>query len=177
MLTYEDLLRQFPDETLCQLFEGKLVMTPSPVFRHQELLNRLVLAFNLALPPGAKLFFAPFDVVLSPTDVAQPDLLVILAANRAILQDVVRGAPDLVLEVLSPSTESLDRKVKKAAYARFGVTEYWIVDGERQTVEIYRQTASGIEYELTAALGLGDRAGTSLLPKLDLDVAELFAEL
>jgi Uma2 family endonuclease len=175
MFTYEDLLRQFPDETLYQLFEGELVMTPSPVRRHQEILNRLVL--NLALPPEAKLYFAPFDVVLSPTNVAQPDLLVILAANRAILQDVVRGAPDLVLEVLSPSTESLGRKVKLEVYARFGVTEYWIVDGECQTVEIYRQAASGIEYELAAALGLGDRAETPLLPALDLDVAALFTEL
>jgi Uma2 family endonuclease len=169
MLTYEDLLRQYPDETLCQLFEGELVMTPAPIRRHQELLNRLVFAFNLVLPPGAKLYFAPCDVVLSPINVVQPDLLLILAENRAMLQDVVRGAPDLVLEVLSPSTESLDRKVKKETYARFGVTEYWIVDGERQTVEIYRQAASGIEYQLAAALGPGDRAGTPLLPALDLD--------
>ena len=172
-VTYDELCSWPDDGRQYQIFDGEVVMTPSPLRLHQEVLHRLVLAFTAALPAGARLFFAPFDVVLAPRVVLQPDLLVILEPNLGILKDVVRGTPDLVLEVLSPGTEDWDRRRKKALYARHRVPEYWIVDAEAEAIEIFRLAEGASVYPRAALLGIGDRATSPLLPALDLDVAAL----
>src|SRR5262245_27936248 len=102
-ITYEDLCRMAPPESRWELFDGQAYMSPAPSLRHQLLCQRVVLAFHSAAPKGATVLFAPLDVVLSAGTVHQPDVLVVLESNRAILKDVVRGAPDLVVEILSPS--------------------------------------------------------------------------
>lgn len=173
-VTYDDLCSMPDDGKQYQILDGELVMTPAPLRLHQEILRRLVLAFSAAVPDGAHVFFAPFDVVLSPTVVLQPDLLVILPHNLAILQDRVRGAPDPVVEVLSPGNAETDRRRKKQLYARYGVPEYWIVDGAAEELEIHRLDGSAALYRRAELLRVGDRATSPLLPALDVDVERLF---
>lgn len=114
--------------------------------------------------------------MLAPDTTVQPDLVLVIESNRSILQDVVRGAPDLVVEVLSPSTARRDRGLKMEAYARHGVGECWMVSDEAQTVEVHRLDRSAGAYRLTETCRPGGRATTPLLPALSLDVTTLFTE-
>jgi len=172
-ITYETLCGMPPDGQRYELFEGEAYMTPSPNLRHQFLVTRLLWAFNVALRGASRVVPAPIDVVLSPDTVVQPDLVVVLENNAAILQDVIRGVPDLVVEVLSPSTAARDRALKFETYARHGVSEYWIVDDDVPCVEIYRLAPGSSAY---GQPGLGDEVTSPLLPSLALDVTNLFED-
>ena len=90
-----------------------------------------------------ELFSAPCDVVLSDSDVVQPDLLFVSREREHLLSggENVRGAPDLVIEILSPATADRDRGYKRELYGRHGVTEYWLVDPIAETVSVHRQRA------------------------------------
>ena len=99
----------------------------------------------------------------------------ILAEHTSIIQDVVRGVPDLVLEILSRSTAAMDRGLKKQTYARHGIPEYWIVDPEQEAIELYRLDRTAGAYRLAEICRRGSRATTPLLPALSVDVTELFA--
>ncbi len=112
------------------------------------------------------------DVILSEYDVLEPDLLFLLNEHLDALQDWVRGAPDLMVEILSPATEVRDRGLKLKAYARYEVSEYWIVDPAPRAVEVYRLAATG--YEMTAKLAQGDALHTPLLPGFSLPVSAVF---
>ncbi len=176
-LTYDDLCRLPPDGNRYEPLDGELHLAASPNTRHQRMLRRLLYAFEAAIEDRSEVFFSPFDVVLAPATALQPDLLLICEESRDILQDVVRGTPDLVLEVLSPSTAELDRGRKKTFYARYGVGEYWIVDGATSTIEIHRLDREAGAYRLAATCRPGDRATTPLLPALSLDVRDIFTDL
>ena len=115
--------------------------------------------------------------VLAPGTVARPDLLLVLADRLDIVGDagdVVRGAPDLILEVLSPATVRLDRVIKMDAYARYSVPEYWLVDGSAKLIEIFRLDRHAQLYRLTGSCHADDRAGTPLVPGLAVEVGRLF---
>jgi Uma2 family endonuclease len=122
--------------------------------------------------PLGKLRFAPLDVILSEHDVLEPDLLLVLNEHTNILQDWVRGAPDLVIEILSPTTAARDRGIKLKAYARYGIAEYWIVDPAAQAIEMYRLTADG--FRLIATRAKDSSVETPLLPGFSLAVAPVF---
>ena len=136
--TFDDLLR-FDETERYEIYDGKLIsMSPAPSFHHQELLGRLyamVLSFLQQQPLG-RLVFAPVDVVFSEDNTAQPDLIFIANENAGIIKDRVFGAPDLAVEVLSPSSIRRDRYEKLEQYARFGVREYWIIDPANRSIEI-----------------------------------------
>jgi Uma2 family endonuclease len=174
-MTYEELCQLPDDDKRYELIDGEVFVIPSPNVRHQRILSRLYDAFKAAIRDRSEILFAPLDVVLAPATALQPDLLVVRKENLAILRDVVRGAPDLVLELLSPSTGARDRGIKMRTYARYGVGEYWIVDAERHAVEIYRLERPAGAYRLAAHHRPGDHAATPLLPALSLDVAGLFS--
>ena len=172
--THADLL-QFPDDgKRREIIDGDLYVTPSPINYHQKILLNLTMAFGKFLEdhPLGELRFAPLDVILSQHDVLEPDLLLVSNEHRDILQDWVRGAPDLVVEILSPSTESRDRGIKLKAYARFGIREYWIVDPNAQVVEVYRLAAEGLQQ--AAKCVTGETIETPLLPGFALAVASIF---
>lgn len=175
-VTYEELCQMLPEGTLCELIDGEVYMTPSPNLRHQVLVRRLSQAFLAGIRDRSEILFAPIDVVLAPDTTVQPDLVLVLESNRSMLQDVVRGVPDLVVEVLSPSTARRDRGLKMEAYARHGAGECWMVSDEAQTVEVYRLDRSAGAYRLVEACRRGGRATTPLLPALSLDVTALFTE-
>lgn len=175
-LTYDDLCQMLPEGSLCDLIDGEAYMTPSPNARHQILVGRLHVALLNALQGRSLVLLAPMDVVLARDTALQPDLVVVLEGNRGIVRDVVRGVPDLVVEVLSPSTARRDTGLKLATYARHGVPEAWIVGDKMQTAEIYRLVTGAGAYQLAATCRAGDHATTPLLPRLSLEVASLFAE-
>lgn len=173
-ITYEDLSRLPADGNRYELFDGEAYVTPSPTSRHQELVLALALDFRQAIQDRSRVFVAPLDVVLDTATSVQPDVILVLEHRLDIVGDVIRGAPDLVVEVLSPSTVEVDRGIKMEAYARHDVGEYWIVDGSRRAIEIHRLDRDAGAYRLVATCRPGDRATTLLVPALSVDVAALF---
>ena len=135
-LTYEDYCKT-PDDERWELLDGELVTVPSPNVLHQDLSGNLFVLLKLFVDRMAlgRVFHAPLDVVLSDTSVVQPDLLFVSNERTDILTEAnVQGAPDLVIEILSPSTTSRDWRIKMDLYAQHGVREYWIVDPDGQRV-------------------------------------------
>ena len=176
--TYEDYL-DFPDDgRRHELIDGEHFVTPAPVRHHQRLAIRLTFALEswLRQHPVGELSVAPMDVILSDVDVVQPDLLFVSKERAEILGKWVHGAPDLVIEILSPSTRRVDEITKRRLYERVGVREYWIVDGEIEVVKIYRRHADGsFPRVLELSSEVGDSLDTPLLPGFALSLAELFA--
>ncbi|MEM6454134.1 MAG: Uma2 family endonuclease [Acidobacteriota bacterium] len=174
--TYADLCALPADGKRYALHEGEIVVSPSPSLAHQRLVRVLLLRLAAACPADVEIVPSPMDVVLADDTVLQPDLLLVSAARRSILQDVVRGAPDAVIEVLSPSTRLLDRNLKLTLYARHGVDTCWLVDPQTRTVECYQRDAQEGAFRREATLDATATLTTPLLPALRLDVAALFAD-
>ena len=173
-LTYEDYLKT-PDDERWELLNGELIMAPSPTMVHQqvalELASRL-LTFVKERDLG-QVFIAPFDVVLSDTTVAQPDVLFISTQQAHIItRENVRGAPELVVEILSPSTASRDWRDKLDLYAEHGVREYWIVDPDARRVWVMKLEASG--FEEASIYGAEDTLASHTLEDFSLDLAGVF---
>lgn len=161
-----------------ELIEGEVFMTPSPNTKHQTAASNLHLALGLFVRKRnlGRVFFAPYDVVFSEWTALEPDLLFIRSDRRSIITEAnVRGAPELVIEILSPSRKAYDRETKLRVYEVGGVPEIWYVDPAERTVEILN-LGSDRRYEVTAKLS-GDAAIVSnVLPGLSLTLAEVFAE-
>ncbi len=139
VLTYEDYLR-LEDDKRYELINGRLHEMPAPGFEHQEVLNTLnVLLYLFVRDKGmGKVLPAPFDVVLSDTVVVQPDILFISNENlKNIKNGRLFGPPDLVVEIVSPSSYKRDRYEKFALYEKHGVKEYWLVYPEYRAIEVW----------------------------------------
>jgi Uma2 family endonuclease len=174
-VTYEQY-RNLPETgPRYQLIDGELILSPSPNRRHQEIVARIFVAiFNfLKTHRIGEVYIAPLDVILSNWDAPQPDIIYVCEARKSILvPEGISGAPDLCVEVLSPSSRRLDLGKKRALYARHGVKEYWIVDPEKNTVDVYhldRDPASPVE-----KLDAGVTLKTDLLPGFSLSLREVF---
>lgn len=173
-LTYEDYLA-LPDEKRYELIEGDLYMVPAPDFYHQIvsgniefLLRDFVKKRNLGV-----VVYAPVDVVLSSEDVLQPDILFISNERRHIITEKnVTGAPDLVVEILSPSTQERDKLVKRSLYGRYGVKEYWIVDPITKSVEVMSLSSEG--FKLYGIFLKEDTLTSPLIEDLTIPLQEVF---
>ena len=173
--TYKDYCAT-PDDERYELLNGNLMMVPAPNRKHQEVLISLAHKLvNFTEEHGlGKVYVAPFDVFLSDTDVVQPDVLFISRARAHTLTDEnVRGAPDLVIEILSPSTADRDLGYKHDLYGRHGVLEYWIVDPMAETVAVHQQRDGRLE--LAETFGRRDTLRTALLEGLQLKLDDIFA--
>ena len=172
--TYEDYLL-LPEDRRYEIIDGDLFMTPAPGTPHQRLIGRLYHFLDDHVRTGklGEVLIAPCDVVLSPTDIVQPDLLFVAADRASIIgEKFISAAPDLVVEVLSPSTEDRDRTLKMKLYARAGVRELWIADTKEKKIEVLINSADGFRQE--AAFGLGATLRSSLLPGLQIPIVEVF---
>jgi len=173
--TIEDYLK-LPENVRAELIGGDLFMTPSPRFSHQDVTARILLhltGFVEARELG-KVAVAPLDVHLPSGDIVQPDIMFIRASNAAIIQDWIRGVPDLVVEVLSPEGPERDRIVKRELYARNGVSEYWIADPAAGTIEVL--VLRNGSFESHGYFEAGDSVDSPAFPGLALPIAAIFAK-
>ncbi len=174
-LTYEDYV-EFPDDKRYEIIDGELYEMTAPTVRHQVLLGNLFIIFkpHVRRQRLGSVYMAPIDVIFAENDIAQPDLVFVSESRRNIIQDhAIVGAPDLVIEILSPSTAAHDRNRKADLYARYGVAEYWMVHPETETVEV-RRLRDG-EYG-DASIYESDLVSTPLIPGLDVALADIFAQ-
>ena len=172
--TYRDYLL-LPEGDRRELIEGDFHAVPAPSIWHQTIVANLGMALRDFVKRNrlGAVLWAPTDVVLSPESVVQPDILFISNERRGIItEDNVSGAPDLVVEILSPSTAERDRELKRALYARCGVREYWLVDPEDSSVEVMALEEAGVDS--TRAFTSG-RVESAVLPELGVPLAEIFA--
>jgi len=177
-LTYDDFV-QFPDDGLRhELIDGEHYVTPSPNTKHQSVsINLTVLIGSwLERNPIGRLFHAPFDVVFSKYDVVEPDLLYLSneRASDALTPLHVRGVPELVVEIGSPGTRRRDETIKRRLYDRTGVSEYWIVDPEIDTIRVYRREAKTFARVVELSSEARDVLTTSLLPGLEIPLPRVF---
>ena len=123
-----------------EIIDGSHFMTPAPSTRHQTVSKRLQYQIytQVELAGLGVVFSAPVDVQFSDHDIVQPDLVVVLAEHsERITPTKLNGPPDLIVEILSPSTASTDLTLKKQLYERAGVPEYWIADSDTKTIDQY----------------------------------------
>ena len=175
--TYEDYKNLPESETKrYELLGGELMMVPAPTWFHQSIsasLFKWLVRFVEEKALG-EVRFAPLDVVLSETDVVQPDLLYLSRERLKLVREgVVQGAPDLVVEIFSPATAQRDRTLKRTLYARSGVKEYWVVDPDAQTIEVLTLGARG--YKRAGLYTREQVLESPLLAGLKFSLAEVFA--
>ena len=173
-LTYADYLETSDDERY-ELLNGELILSPSPKEIHQyisSILHIMIGTFVRERSLG-RVYFSPFDVVLSDTNVVQPDILFISNERADIVTpDNVQGAPDLVVEILSPATAERDRTVKLDLYATHGVKEYWIVDPDAKTITVLLRGEGGLG--VVGIYGEGETLRSPTLTGFSLALEEIF---
>jgi len=173
--TYADYQRLPDDGWRYEVIEGDLHMTPAPSTKHQTVGFNLKLAigsFVKANKSGCVLD-APIDVRLGKfADPVQPDILFIRQERLGIIKGGwIEGAPDWIVEILSPSNWLDDRRTKYRLYARAGVGEYWIVDPDQRQVEVFVLRHG--DYALVGRFGPGERAHSEVLAGFQIDVDEM----
>jgi Uma2 family endonuclease len=163
-----------PDRPRCELLFGRLYLLPSPTPLHQAMVMELGVHFRqIARASGGYAFMAPLDVALADHSVVQPDVIYISRRRLDVLQGRIEGAPDLVIEVLSPGTERRDRREKLALYAQSGVEEYWMArSGERQIEFLINQGGRFVAARPTAGV-----YRSAKLPEVYLNLAELWRDV
>lgn len=175
LLTYEDYLALPNDGKRYEIIQGDLYVSPSPVPRHQIVHANMFDAFRaFAKATGwGMILSAPLDVLLSETNIVEPDIIGIAAARKGIVKEKnIEGMPDLLVEIISESTRRNDKVLKLKLYAEFGVKEYWIVDPVIDTVEIYAPAEAGLTRIAEVTTGAAD---SRLLAGFSIDVAPLFS--
>jgi Uma2 family endonuclease len=172
---YHDYLL-LPEDKRYEILDGELYVVPAPNTRHQLLLGEMydALLHHVRDRGLGKVLLAPCDVVLSDETIAQPDLLFVCHEHLGIIGEAnISGPPDLVIEILSPSSRKKDLEVKRKLYARFGIQEYWIVDPEAETIGVLACGEQG--YVSAGLFDKSERLATPLLPELNLPLLSLFA--
>ena len=163
------------DENRYELIDGELYMAPAPTWEHQEsTINLAAMLRHFVRVNGlGRVVASPIDVYLSEEDVFQPDIVFVSVERLDIIHSSgVHGAPDLVIEMLSPSTERIDRTLKAERYAMFDVKEYWQADPIAKTITALRLRDGAFEHAGIFTEGMA--VETPLLPGLRLDVSAVF---
>ena len=174
-MSYADLERAPEDGRRYELYDGEVYVVPAPVPRHQVVqygLAEVLRAF--CREHGGFAVGSPIDIVFSEYDVAQPDVILFgpARAHFVALDRAIRHAPDLCVEVLSPSTEAADRGRKLQMFARYGVPEYWLVDPVGETVEVLRLEAG--TYVIAQHASREDDVTSSAVPGLRVPLRAVF---
>ncbi|MEI6306144.1 MAG: Uma2 family endonuclease [Deltaproteobacteria bacterium] len=170
--TYADY-RSWPDDERWEIIDSvPFAMTPAPGIRHQRISGNFFGELrNFFRGRGCVPFGAPTDVVLDDDTVVQPDVFVVCDRDK-ITEDTIQGAPDLVVEILSPATRIRDKREKKALYERFGVREYLIVSPDEELVERYRLVER--RYWSPDIFNWDETLTSSAFPELTLNLWEIF---
>jgi len=176
---YEDY-KSLPEsmEKRYELLDGDLLRVPAPTTTHQRISRNLVVRFHeyCQRTNFGEVLDSPVDVVLGEADareVVQPDTLLVAKDRLSIIaEEEIRGAPDLVVEILSTGTAHRDRGYKKILYGRYGVREYWIVDPAVRTIEVHTLTQTGLE--LRGRFTEDEIVESTLLPNVELTAESIF---
>lgn len=165
----------FDDEKRCEIIEGEIFMSPSASASHQEIsrdLEFLMWLFVKAKNSG-KVFNAPFDVILDENNVVQPDLLFISNKNLNLISERgVFGSPDLVVEIVSPSSGYRDKVTKKKLYEKFGVAEFLVVEPQNKSVEVF--CLEGKTYELFSSAKENGEVKSKVIDGFSVTISEIF---
>lgn len=175
--TYQELRRLPEDGRRHELVRGEHLVTPAPSTQHQLVLMNLLRRLDAVVQEGrlGLLIPAPCDVVLSMSDVIQPDLIFVSIERAAIVEpDCVRGAPDLAVEVVLPESRRRDRETKPQLHRIHGTREVWIVDPAARSVEVLVRRGSELERVAQLSAGSGARLTSGLFPGLEIPLVELF---
>lgn len=173
--TYEDYLDLPDDGKRYELINGELIMVAAPTTLHQIVSQNI--EFDLFRyvreNHSGQVLHAPVDVVLSDTTVVQPDVIFIAAENSAIITEKnITGAPDFIVEILSPNSAYYDLIEKKELYARYGVHEYWIVDPKKQFIEVF-DNRNG-QFEMRQRAEKTGRIAASVVQDWEIDLKMIF---
>ncbi len=175
-ISYEEYLSGPETKQRYEIVDGVMIMPPSPNVEHQTILRQLFLHLNQHVDYDdlGQVWFAPLDVVIQrePLRTRQPDLLFVSSARADIVGQVIEGAPDLVVEILSPENTRSGMEEKLADYAQLEVQECWLVSPEARCVEVM-ELGEG-QWQRVGIFGLGDQVHSEVLPDLGLPVAEVF---
>jgi Uma2 family endonuclease len=174
--TYEDYAALPNDGRRYEIVNGVLVMTPAPTPEHQDIVGEIYVALRayVKLTGLGRVFMGPIDVQLSPNNTFQPDLVVVLNTHlERVAEKKIIGAPDLMVEIASPSTAAYDRLTKYEKYAQAGITEYWIVKSTRRTVEVL--VLENGEYRSLGVFGEQATLPSRVIPGLPVHVGQFFA--
>jgi Uma2 family endonuclease len=176
-LTYLDLVQLPEDRMRHELIAGEHHVSPPPNLRHQAIAGRIYfsLVAHIEQSGGGQIYIAPTGVLLSDQDMVEPDVLYVSNQRKDILTEQwVRGAPDLVVEVGSPSTRRRDNQDKLRLYERFGVLEYWFADPDLDAVTVYRRVDERLVRVAEPTLANQDTLTTPLLPGLQISLSKIF---
>lgn len=176
-VSYADLQQALDDGRRYELYDGEVFVVPAPFRRHQRTAQRIHrLLERYAERHGGEALIAPIDIVFSPYDVVQPDVVYfeLTKAQRLKLDAPIREVPTLAVEVLSEGTAANDRGRKLRLLARFRVPEYWIADPTTCTLAIF--TLSGKSYHLAQEAAGRDTVRSTALPNLKIPVSRLFPD-
>lgn len=176
-LRYEDYAAIENDGRRWELIDGELEVNPAPSSRHQTVSRRLQHELMLALEDTglAEVFNAPVDVLLGEHDVLQPDLVIVPREKRDIIVPRgIEGVPQVVVEILSPGTAVLDRRVKRATYEKYGIPEYWLVDPHECWID--QLHLDGNSYRIKARFENTGNLTTPSFPEVKIDLARVFRE-
>ena len=166
-VTAEEFFQLPESNQFIELIDGEIIMTPSPIPDHQDVIgNTFILLRQAAKDRGGRVFVSPLDVYLDEINVPQPDVIY-LAQNSQCSVEAKRlvGAPDLLVEVVSPGSIKRDRSDKFLLYERFGVSEYWIIDPRDQLVEVWQLVDN--RYALLGAFDPGESFESPLAGTID----------
>lgn len=172
--TVKDYYELPEDGNQYEIIAGKLELKPSPTTTHQSISQHIERTMMDSCEMDYIIFHAPLDVILSDNETRQPDILAIHRSQQDIIEERgIVGPPDLVVEIISPSSAKRDRTIKKESYARFGVSEYWIVDPSNLTIEQYVQAEFGQPYELLNVFGSEDTVSSERMPCVSFVVKDM----
>jgi Uma2 family endonuclease len=177
LLTYRDLWHTPEDGNRYEIIHGEVYVTPPPLTVHQRVSRNLerILDRHVVENDLGEVLHAPLGVVLEKPSGVQPDVVFIAKGRLSIVQEkAVFGAPDLIVEVLSSSTASRDRGLKKELYARTQVRHYWLLDPRRKTFQALR--LQGGRYVLEAEHAGEERFRPSLFPGLVIPLADVWVK-
>ncbi|MEJ5339483.1 MAG: Uma2 family endonuclease [Aquificaceae bacterium] len=172
-LTAEEFFKLYPEESRVELIEGEVYEMPAPNFKHQLIVVRILSALLKHPEARDRTVPSPIDVVLSETLVLQPDIVYVSDPSK--VRDRIYGSPDLVVEVVSPSTFKRDITDKMKIYEKHGVKEYWLVFPLEKTIMVYTLTEKG--YELFSYATEKGKVRSGVLEGFELEVEEVFGGL
>lgn len=181
--TYGDYVN-WPDDKRYELIDGQpYLMSPAPSRKHQEISANLFTQFyNYLNDKECKAYFAPFDVRLPEGDereediptVVQPDIVIVCDQNKLDEQGC-KGAPDLIVEIISPSSVKKDKKIKRDLYEQHGVKEFWLVDYKEKIIEVYLLNGDR-EYGKPNVYSVEDKLPVGIFTDLKIDLKKVFRE-